>query len=807
MKEKELRLALVCYGGASLAIYMHGITKEILKLTRASAAFHSILSHDQRQDKTYQDVCPPRTDEIDSESIYFDLLKIIGEYLDLRVIVDIVAGASAGGVNGITLSRALAHDLDLGPVTDAWLDEADVEYMMTDEVRAKAWSKAILSPFIGAFSKFKLEDIAPDQEMRDKISMFLRSRWFEPPFDGPLISEMYFRSIDKMEANPSNERSLVPPGQQLHLYVTVTDFFGHQQHLRIHDPKMVSEKEHRLVLEFEYARWSTGMVSDFDKDHLPGLVFAARATSSYPGAFPPATIKEIEAVMTNKGWSWPGKKRFIDNNLAAYLRQGNDPDTANFIDGGVLNNKPFSAAVQAIKNQNAFREVDRRLVYIDPDPDDSEFNSDGKMPGFFSTLVGSLSGLPRSQPIRDDLAFVGGYNDRIRRVKLMMESARPRIDAAVSSIAQEAIDFGPSAARKARRKAHRLVMDEVGLFYDGYLNLKIDATVNYVIGLVSTSVGLELESKEFHNLVDLFRLWAVAKGITRRENCGPAEQGTNPQWLVFLDHFDLGFRDRRIRFVIRSLNGLYSRLDTEIEDVSASDLDSVKRELYEVLDTLRPFHKGTFIDKETRIDMEVLVARSATNAPEDCFEAVDKIISRIHGQMSLDETCILVEDLLCRPKGATANRKVRQELLNAYIGYAYWDVLTFSITNWRSVGEFDEIRIDRISPLDATGIRGGSKYASLRSLNFEGFAGFFSRKARENDYLWGRLHGVERLIEIVCSAIPELNTQLNRQKIENLKSSAFRAIIETERQKLTTISDEFLRLDHELAERDRVHAN
>ena len=40
MKERELRLALVCYGGISLAVYMHGITKEIWHLARASRAFH-----------------------------------------------------------------------------------------------------------------------------------------------------------------------------------------------------------------------------------------------------------------------------------------------------------------------------------------------------------------------------------------------------------------------------------------------------------------------------------------------------------------------------------------------------------------------------------------------------------------------------------------------------------------------------------------------------------------------------------------------------------------------------------------------
>ena len=36
MREKELRLALVCYGGVSLAVYMHGTTKEVWKLVRAS---------------------------------------------------------------------------------------------------------------------------------------------------------------------------------------------------------------------------------------------------------------------------------------------------------------------------------------------------------------------------------------------------------------------------------------------------------------------------------------------------------------------------------------------------------------------------------------------------------------------------------------------------------------------------------------------------------------------------------------------------------------------------------------------------
>jgi len=49
IKEKELRVALVCYGGVSLAIYQHGITKEILKLVRASRAYHAAIAPAQKQ--------------------------------------------------------------------------------------------------------------------------------------------------------------------------------------------------------------------------------------------------------------------------------------------------------------------------------------------------------------------------------------------------------------------------------------------------------------------------------------------------------------------------------------------------------------------------------------------------------------------------------------------------------------------------------------------------------------------------------------------------------------------------------------
>ena len=104
MREKELRLALVCYGGISLAVYMHGITKEIWNFARASRNFHEGQGEAQSG----------------ALAVYQDLLSTISTdgKLHMRVIIDIIAGASAGGINGIFLAQAIETGQSLEPLTD-----------------------------------------------------------------------------------------------------------------------------------------------------------------------------------------------------------------------------------------------------------------------------------------------------------------------------------------------------------------------------------------------------------------------------------------------------------------------------------------------------------------------------------------------------------------------------------------------------------------------------------------------------------------------------------------------------------------
>jgi patatin-related protein len=138
MKEKELRIALVCSGGISLSIYMHGISKEILKLVRASKSLHSIDDRLARYAASFFDYVDVTDPEYDTDAIYFELLQHLGRDLELRVVVDVIAGASAGGINGTMLARALSHDLPMGALRELWLNHADVDDLLAPEAKAEA---------------------------------------------------------------------------------------------------------------------------------------------------------------------------------------------------------------------------------------------------------------------------------------------------------------------------------------------------------------------------------------------------------------------------------------------------------------------------------------------------------------------------------------------------------------------------------------------------------------------------------------------------------------------------------------------
>lgn len=772
MREKELRLALVCYGGVSLAIYMHGITKEIWKLLRASAA---------------------RSGEVsglnDTELVYRELLDLIAPALDLRVLVDIVAGASAGGINGILLSHAIAGGHDMEPLRQLWLDNADVDRLLDPAATAHRWSKWWATPLVW-FARAKGYGMADDvvdpqarREVRIKLSRFMRSRWFQPPFSGLTFTSMLYDALMAMAERPPGP-PLIPPAQPLDLFVTVTDFHGSPEHLQLHSPLDIVETEHRLIIGFHCS------AAQGDQPRSIGaaaeLAFAARATASFPGAFPPAQVGEIDAVLRAHGDRWPGRLAFLTRLFPLRAAAGEPFETASLIDGSVLNNRPFGPAIEALRHRPAHREVDRRFVYIDPKPGmhGGDASSD-RPPGFFTTILRSLADIPREQPIRDNLEAIEALSSRVRRLRHVVDGMQPVVDEAIERAVGRRFFFyrlTPERLSDWRSRAQTQAAREAGFAYGAYGQLKLGQVIESIADRLLTLGNVMLIGMRAEDV--RHAIWAqaraqgwdqVAEASTRR--------GAQSDFVSFLRRFDVEFRIRRLRFLLRRLNAL-ALLQTRVPDRRA--VEAIKAALYRLL--------APYLERRRSGFYPDAVKAAAATADTDSTAA----LAAYEAALDLRALDSATDAALVEVFALAVSSSMRRVLLRAYLGFPFYDIAMLPLLQGDGIDEFDEIKVDRISPDDAVAIRTGGHAATLKGTQFNAFGAFFSRAYRENDYLWGRLHAADRLIDIVVSTLPPEAT-LPEGRAEALKVAAFRAVLAAERKHLRAIPELFAALETEIA--------
>ena len=176
---------------------------------------------------------------------------------------------------------------------------------------------------------------------------------------------------------------------------------------------------------------------------------------------------------------------------------------------------------------------------------------------------------------------------------------------------------------------------------------------------------------------------------------------------------------------------------------------------------------------------------------------IDPVISRLAQDLDLEAADRALDQLFADFSTEPDLGAVRDELMLSYVGFAFWDVLTFPIAQ-REGGEFNEIRVDRISPDDCRAIREGGAAAMLKGVDFNHFGAFFSRPHRENDYLCGRLHGAERAIDLLVDAA-QIEGASGALDVRSLKKRAFLAILDTEAAHLTESAELFTSLRAEIA--------
>lgn len=335
----ELRLALAMRGGVSLAVWIGGASAEINALRLSKSSQH---------------------EEGPSAVFYRPLVRACSYS---GVVVDVISGASAGGLNGAILSAALTRGLEFGRMRQLWLELGDIEKLMRQPTDRSPLSllkgdSYFLKSLFEQLNILIPEPTPPSRPSVDRLDLFLAATLVNPVKVD--IAEPFERMVDKRQ----------------------TAFF----HFRKHGP--------------------SGCLSDFDgpRETLAyRLALGARTTSSFPGAFEPARIKALRPrVLAER----PEEKE----DLFGIFSETSDAEF-DVMDGGVLDNIPVGRAIEAVSSAPAQGPVERWLLYLHPSPELAEVPVlPADRPRALKTAIASLLTKANRESILDDIDKLKAHN-------------------------------------------------------------------------------------------------------------------------------------------------------------------------------------------------------------------------------------------------------------------------------------------------------------------------------------------------------------------------------------------------------------
>ncbi len=360
--DAQIRFALAMNGGVSLAVWIGGVCDEVLRLCNAGASLAA-----RRSAGTDPQPAP-------GWSVY----ELACWAAELRPRVDVLSGASAGGMNGVFLSLALLHGhADLHELRDLWLDA-------------------------GSFSDLLREPLDADAP-----SLMRGDEYFLPKLQD---------AIRALATGPVRGADAVP----IDLTLTVTSMDGRERSIDNDFGEPIHERHHAMTLRFRHRPDS----SDFDDGGDPAererivrrLARACRSTASFPGAFEPSRV----AVAA------PGADRPPVTD-AMLPRQASFSGESWMIDGGTLVNLPVDEALQAVFAQPATGAVRRVFAMVVPDPSagsaDAAPGAAGAAalaarPSLAKVVTSAISTIPRNQLVGGVLTDLERRNDQLDRVRV-----------------------------------------------------------------------------------------------------------------------------------------------------------------------------------------------------------------------------------------------------------------------------------------------------------------------------------------------------------------------------------------------------
>jgi patatin-related protein len=767
---REVRFAVVMYGGVSLAIYINGVTQELFHMVRATAA------------KPEDDGTPlvPNGELSETEKVYRRVAQIIDgkgdgtrngddpEPIRTRFVVDILSGTSAGGINAIYLAKSLANGQEIKRLKDLWIEEGDVEKLINDRKSVK--------------------DLDGLNAQKPPKSL-LNSR------------RMYRKLLDAFEGMEGSEDKTprFPYVEELDLYVTATDIRGLPIKLWLAD-KVVPERRHRNVFHFRYSDEKQTRKedrNDFHEGNNELLAFAARCTSAFPFAFEPMRFEDVDSAiekpLTDADYDrWRDFfPDYLQPSASSGCKEGAEEEKYGFKkiafgDGGYLDNKPFGYATDAIATRRSGLPVSRRLIYIEPSPEHVEaLKVEDRNPNAIENVAAALS-LARYETIREDLQRITDRNRLSERAARIISGIEDDVRLELEKPLFTDAEFAKMDLKK--------IINQGGIAYGGYHRLKIGAVMDEIAAVIAYAAGFDTQSGEFLAIRYMVQAWKD-RNYTDYNNKDTRDKETQNQFLV---DYDLWYRIRRLEFVLNKIDQLrydphssnsrkilkyrgkeepkpgeekefrdeFEKLGDDLGRLfdllrvarekldltgplnpladEVADMELSSEQLQEILDELddakRLKHAGELIDDTKKKDAFDRLASELKRHIGICTKKVSNDCKKI----------LAIQD----ESGDEARKfaKTATEIARYYYDYFdLYDSISYPILYSIEVGEeFGRVEVTRISPKDATSlIDENDKKESRRKLagtTLRNFGAFLDRGWRQNDLLWGRLDGAERII-------------------------------------------------------------
>jgi patatin-related protein len=479
------------------------------------------------------------------------------------------------------------------------------------------------------------------------------------------------------------------------------------------------------------------------------------------------------------------------------------PEQAMLLDGSILDNKPLLAAIHAIRTHGAYREADRRLVYIDPHPDPPDVVTRVGTPGFFATLRGALSDLPRNDPIHAELEETSRFNDQIRRMKAIIRNSAPHVEALINQATGGKLTE-PLTLEKLRhwRLTSTNLLANLSLVYNAWMRSLVLEAVDVISNLIGRVCRFDPRSQQAHWIHHVIEAWCEIKGMFPENYRIPDSVGVDeelPAFGQFIVNYGVKYKIRRISMILQQVNLVYRMSYEDGAGGSAQDneIDQVKRAVDECLKPLLAIEEPTFtagipvkpVEELFGIPREIPMPDPSRYA-RDNVEGISQVLALIGDVCRLLGNNEELDLILSSPTMMALKPSYRRTILNGYLGWPYWDVMMLPVMSALGLDSsaFEEVLVDRISPNDARTICIDAECGKLRGAAVIGFGGFLSQSARENDYLWGRIHGIDRLFDLVASAVDPEQAR-GMLDVSGLKKRAFDAMLAEEQDRLTAIPE------------------